>query len=860
MKRKSIALAVAGCLLCGSVQPWIGQAGADAASNTYIQVRIDGETQAYTQPPVNANGSVMVPMRAIFETLGAQLEWIGSTSTVKARKGDAAIELVIGSSYAIINGANVKLNAAPINVNGNTMVPIRFISEALGGSVSWDNASRTVVIESGASVEGSGESSDEGSVEGFVGAAPAVPANAAAAVDPRNGNANSEGVVASDDEWIYYTDGAQLLKVKKDRSERATLAKDVVPRFITPAGEWLYFANFEMNSSPLYKIRKDGTGLAKVTQQSAWFLGKSGDWLVFYQADESSGGLYRLNIRGGQPERIVDDQVGYVNADDQWVYYNNISEGNTLYKVKVDGSERAPLDDTHVGAVQSVGETIYYMSIYDLTLRKIRRDGTGQEAVASNVGPFNVQGDWIYYLDIYDNRSLYKMRTDGTGRVKLTGDAADNILLAGNWIFYQNGDDGSRMYTMSLDGGSKQLTDSFAAPGEGGGIKVVLEDFAQERTDAAKRVAVAEAERKIVEARAGKSAEQVADEIVDRLIEPGMSDFEKLKALHDYVVRNVTYDFTNYMNGTVPKESHTAYGALVNGIAVCEGYSLSLEMLLNKAGIENIHVYGTANSYKGGEGHTWNMVKLDGRYYHIDATWDDPANDSSPYVSYGHFLVDDSLMEKAHQWDRSSYPQASDDRYVAMDAALMYGAQLGDWYYYTDALHGEQVYKFNVKTLAREKVIGERANVELISGGWLYYSLGSDSNRLYRMKLDGSGESVKLANQQASFLRRIGDSFVYATGFQIYKVHKDGGQPVKLVDDVPQAIAVTDEHIYYNTASYDNGHIYRMNPDGSGRVQIDNESSIRSFGIDGDWIYFSTMDGQNGKMRLDGSQRVYLAE
>jgi hypothetical protein len=111
-----------------------------------IQVFIGGEKQTYEQPPVNSNGNVLVPLRAIFESLGATVEWNSSTQTVTATREGRTVVLTIGSKTAYINGAPVTLSVEPQLINGYTMVPVRFVSEAFGGEVEWNGESSSVVV------------------------------------------------------------------------------------------------------------------------------------------------------------------------------------------------------------------------------------------------------------------------------------------------------------------------------------------------------------------------------------------------------------------------------------------------------------------------------------------------------------------------------------------------------------------------------------------------------------------------------------------------------------------------------------------------------------------------------------------
>ncbi len=112
-----------------------------------IKVMIDGEFQTFEQPPVNKDGSVLVPMRAIFERLGAVISWNDTERSVTATKGDTTIYLQIGSTQPTVNGTPKPLEVPAQLVNSSTMVPVRFISEALGSEVSWDQAAQTVYIK-----------------------------------------------------------------------------------------------------------------------------------------------------------------------------------------------------------------------------------------------------------------------------------------------------------------------------------------------------------------------------------------------------------------------------------------------------------------------------------------------------------------------------------------------------------------------------------------------------------------------------------------------------------------------------------------------------------------------------------------
>jgi hypothetical protein len=97
--------------------------------------------------PVIEKDRVLVPVRAIVETLGADVLWNGETEAITITKGDISIVLNIGSLIAIVNGEEVTLDVAPKMIKDRTLVPLRFISETLNLGVEWDEDSQTVIVD-----------------------------------------------------------------------------------------------------------------------------------------------------------------------------------------------------------------------------------------------------------------------------------------------------------------------------------------------------------------------------------------------------------------------------------------------------------------------------------------------------------------------------------------------------------------------------------------------------------------------------------------------------------------------------------------------------------------------------------------
>lgn len=172
-----------------------------------------------------------------------------------------------------------------------------------------------------------------------------------------------------------------------------------------------------------------------------------------------------------------------------------------------------------------------------------------------------------------------------------------------------------------------------------------------------------------------------------------MTDFEKMLSAHDYIVLNTKYDVDTY-NGIQNPDSFNAYGTLVNKKAVCAGYAALYNALLKYAGIETKFVASDAMN------HAWNLVKLQGKWYHVDATWDDPGfpktddEDMEGFVGHQFFLLSDNVIsdsEHNHNGWSTDVPSAIDDSYINsffkdITTGMFYYD--GRWYYGTDYFYG----------------------------------------------------------------------------------------------------------------------------------------------------------------------------
>ena len=139
------------------------------------------------------------------------------------------------------------------------------------------------------------------------------------------------------------------------------------------------------------------------------------------------------------------------------------------------------------------------------------------------------------------------------------------------------------------------------------------------------------------------------DGIIKENTKSSMSETEKVKALHDYLVLNTAYD--RAAEGKLTKSHHFARQIIFEGYGVCDGYSEAFKILMNAAGIECKVIYGDTPYGL----HAWNQVKIDGVWYNMDVTWNDPDNGDK--ILYDYFCVSDEKFYKDHEADEICKPE-----------------------------------------------------------------------------------------------------------------------------------------------------------------------------------------------------------
>jgi|GEM_PF-857881 len=250
------------------------------------------------------------------------------------------------------------------------------------------------------------------------------------------------------------------------------------------SGDWIYYAG---NDDKLYKIRTNGTGKTKLSDDKARFINVINGYVYYSNESDmkkagvtTAGKLYRIKTDGTGREMLSEDATEDINVVGNIVYYIGSNTGITkqIFRINTNGTSRTVLrrDGPNYGLAVVGGQAYYTRFSFsnptgDYKFKISARDGTGGvKAVedklsnASLDNSFQIIGSWIYYSGRGDRNTgldnFYRVKTDGTGRELLLGDGwnwigrgAANVV--GNSIFFADNKNGRSLYRIGLDGQNK---------------------------------------------------------------------------------------------------------------------------------------------------------------------------------------------------------------------------------------------------------------------------------------------------------------------------------------------------------------------------------------------------------------------
>ena len=141
----------------------------------------------------------------------------------------------------------------------------------------------------------------------------------------------------------------------------------------------------------------------------------------------------------------------------------------------------------------------------------------------------------------------------------------------------------------------------------------------------------------------GNSLEELADSVIDEIINDDMKEYDKYKVLHDWLINYAHYDWENV--NTSSSSMHNGTVVLSAGQGVCDGYAYAYQALCKSAGLYcGVVIGNTGDAYAD---HAWNIVRVNDKFYHVDCTWDDTdnSNNKGNEQIYNYFMLSDKTMK-----------------------------------------------------------------------------------------------------------------------------------------------------------------------------------------------------------------------
>jgi hypothetical protein len=358
-------------------------------------------------------------------------------------------------------------------------------------------------------------------------------------------------------------------------------------------------------------------------------------------------------------------------------------------------------------------------------------------------------------------------------------------------------------------------------------------------------------------------------------------------------VTHTKYDYQNLKANTVPQDEYSEYGVFVKGVAVSDGYAKAMKILLNKVGIECQLVYGDYLSKSDKFAHVWNIVKIDDKYYHLDATLDEAKGDDDlDTISHAYFNLSTSQISIDHIFNKENYELCDEDSPYFPNSSNYIQYASDRVFYIDDSKLFVRMYDQNKSwQLTNDKVL-----CFSIDDKYVYYSIDAPSgNRFVKMKYDGSEKKYICGLCQPIIIYTTEDHIYFLDGAvdfrngesenRLYRVNKNGSKFVEIPtgNEVVFWFTIYGDYLIYKSYSFEYDELmlylvfledipnymesywitddvlcgfYDHTSDG---IRFNRKSYLE---IVDDWVYYSNASDFNNiyKISLEGTEKTKLTE
>ena len=406
-----------------------------------VFVVLNGKNMEFDVSPQIINDRTMIPMRKIFEELGAAVLWDDITQIITANDGNNTIIMQIGSHTISVNGNEIIMDTTPLILNERTLVPLRIVSESLNAEVKWDSINKTCYIST-------------------------------------TKNEQADG-------WFFYgdaDDNFNLYKIDSNGNNKQKLTEiDCLnPRYIDGR---IYFVSWSQWKG-LFSIDINGEDLRQFTVGDTSLKAVDNGWVYYtlYPEDRPSpwpsgfGNLYRIRTDGTDNQLITDKLVSAVRISGEMLLFTGLPEWSpsilficNLYKMKPDGTNEELITNSKNNpslAFTDLYDGFAYWKNREHLFKIDLENGTFEQISAfDDISQFKIKGDKIYYTtknDILESMDLnFENKTVIAENADSIFDITDNCILFSRPASYELIID--KFYSCNLD--TKEEIELFEAHG-----------------------------------------------------------------------------------------------------------------------------------------------------------------------------------------------------------------------------------------------------------------------------------------------------------------------------------------------------------------------------------------------------------
>ena len=377
-----------------------------------VNVYVNDTKIVFDTQPVFIKNRTMVPIRGVFEAMGATVDWDNNEKIVTIEKG-IKIQVQLDNPKALIDGKTILMDVPAAGINGRILVPIRFISEALKANVDWVNSTKTVFINEEV------KNTDSGNNQNW-----------------RKFYANEV--------WNYYImEGFVLLKENIETKKLEKIADNVVCD-LHIYDDWVYYIGIDKGMNKVLRINQYSKEKEIIVDAPIDSIQVVNNWVYYSHSGEETI-LYRTKADGSVTERIIGGGNFHPKSwliQNGWIYFQNL-KSNTISRARIDGSDLTemtklyatpPYDNSN--SISDFGDSIFeiklidkdflYLSLgnpgyigefyYDSGIYRIPINGGNPEIITNKVPvSINMDDAWIYMaVKSYSSYQLVKCRKDGS--------------------------------------------------------------------------------------------------------------------------------------------------------------------------------------------------------------------------------------------------------------------------------------------------------------------------------------------------------------------------------------------------------------------------------------------------------------